>query len=220
MKTLTMEIKEHSNTINTIVKDGRSIIKKTIGFAHLIELLNLSCKSSFTTIGELPVGYVNGRLAINAFTCLLLIPGRKAIFNHFGKDYLIPYPNLLFYFNCKNGKLKDSKVFSIKDETYSDKTILYNYPFSNVYESGDICWGDSIFPKLSTMKDLENVVNIFLSSSNNNDLYSKLKTNLNLSLDKLLTQLDSENTFPTNILTPSTFNRVSLNKLFLEEDEI
>lgn len=48
---------------------------------------------------------------------------------------------------------------------------LCYYPFGNVYDNGKICWGNTVFPKMTSIKDAEKLIQAFFDAETNNDLY-------------------------------------------------
>ena len=51
---------------------------------------------------------------------------------------------------------------------------LCYYPFGNVYDNGKICWGNTVFPKMTSIKDAEKLIQAFFDAETNNDLYQEL----------------------------------------------
>ncbi len=87
----------------------------------------------------------------------------------------VGHPRLLFAIYERNGRVFNVKLAAIKGKgEITQNTPLYNYPYSNVHNSGKICW--------SGYSDLEidQIPMMFLSTSNNShlndDTYELFKT--------------------------------------------
>ena len=85
----------------------------------------------------------------------------------------IGVPKLLFAFRILANTLQEGYVVAVKDNLVSEDTELYHYPFSNVYRSGSICWGNKL-PTYGELRYLQNVPEMFLSMENNNHNYGHI----------------------------------------------
>jgi hypothetical protein len=96
--------------------------------------------------------------------------------------YNVPFPGLLFcavLIQETSGDFKfdkeASRMFALKTPVLNEQTIVYKYPYTNVYGDCRICWGDS----LSFLRNNQVIVSqvaglleVFLNAENNEDLYN------------------------------------------------
>lgn len=114
----------------------------------------------------------------------------------------IPFPALLFKFDVIGEQLKEVKVGAVTNTILKDKSIVYHYPYSNVYHDGRICFGTNVLPKIEKLTDLSAIPELFLSGIQNDDLYSTAN-NSGMALRELLELLDGS-WFDNGILKPMT----------------
>lgn len=55
----------------------------------------------------------------------------------------VPFPHLVFCFGIRNNRITQKYVFAYKDRILRDSTKLYRFPYSNVYQSGSMCYHDN-----------------------------------------------------------------------------
>ena len=79
----------------------------------------------------------------------------------------IEYPTLLFVVNISAGIFTNLAAFCVIDKQINEKSIIYKYPFSNVYADGKVCLGNN---KLQiSWRDSDAILkipNLFFSMSN------------------------------------------------------
>lgn len=101
-------------------------------------------------------------------------------------------------FKLKNETLS---VFAVKTNNVDDKTILYNAPFHNVYDNGNVCMGSAIIQKSNELSQIiKNYEKAFFMSKFSHHINSKspIKKNLNTYLKTLKTK-----EFDNNVLIKS-----------------
>lgn len=115
-------------------------------------------------------------------------------------SFNIPTPPCLFFFlfDGSSGdalRLLTSAVFCVLSPSINDNTPLYKFPFSNVYATGEVCWGsvshDNRYRVDSGPTDL---INAFWLSHFNSDLDEGKNT-----LERFA-QLDGRESFPVDTL--------------------
>lgn len=172
------DIKFELNAGTDFVKVTRNFVDKNtdekwIPMSDMLTLLmNSTTGNHYVEIGELPFGYIRGAKdasTMDTFLVALKLPPEKRLLIYYDDEYLVPFPELLFEFAVKNGKVQSSKVFSILHKR--GKNLMASYPFGNVYSDGTICWGTNILPAISEMKQTELILGMFFGASTNNDLY-------------------------------------------------
>lgn len=161
-------------------------------------------------IGELPSNYVDGSIfrKSNNIICakvLTLIPKGKRVFQHIETTFPeMNVPALLFYWVIENNRIYKTSVYALKEPVFNNKTTLYQYPYGNVYSSGDVCWGTIDRPEINMLKKLDIAETVFLRSITSNDLYSEsYTTQKEKSLRDLLWYVNGFEEFPDEILVKS-----------------
>lgn len=92
----------------------------------------------------------------------------------------VPWPRLLMVFITDRGasgklSIATTKLYVLKTPCLVGETKLYRFPFANVYEGDNkICWGDLTerLRNVETSAQMGGMVNDFIHSTMNNDLYS------------------------------------------------
>jgi hypothetical protein len=120
----------------------------------------------------------------------------------------IPFPILLFKFiissttDTTENRLTDVKVKvgAITSTILKEKSIVYHYPYSNVYDNGTICFGSNVLPNIKKLTDLSAVPELFLSGIQNDDMYRNAN-NSGMVLRELLELLDGSE-FDNSVLKP------------------
>ena len=156
----------------------------------------------------------------NNFHGLFLIPGQVFFVTYCDKKYPVPYPSLLFSIRVVNGKVNKTNVFAVKEtdkDRLDENTVLYNFPFGNVYQDGSICWGGNKLPQIDGLSEvLKGVIHLFYSAETNADLWNSKRVNIevikgsNPILSSVYEILASMEEFPSDALVPSTYKMASL----------
>lgn len=132
-------------------------------------------RSANVPVGRIPFGYYdaavgskNGKFCAEAVTVL---PAGKQIIQYEESRYDICMPSLVFCFVVVEGRIQNAKVYAVMDEKPEDKSRLYRYPFGNVSETGNVCWGSNRLPLVKELKDLEEAMMLFIQSGTNSDYF-------------------------------------------------
>ena len=144
------------------------------------------------------------------FIALTQVPAGVYLVDYCNNKYSIPFPSLLFYTKVLNGRVTSSKVFAVKEDRVTKNTELYNYPFGNVHENGNICWGSNQLPNINMPLELNIIPRLFLSAPTNSDLWRADKR-LNLEgvepiLSKVYEHLNGKEKFPLNVLIKTKYS--------------
>jgi len=192
--------------VKTFDKTGKTIAvtSKTVTvdeFSNLFER-NLKKDKKFQKLGKMPFGYIDGAINEREMKVILFIKGEKQTTFYEKDKFKIPFPNLLIFIHCKNGKINNTEIVCVKDNVICPSTQLFLYPFSNVSLQNRVCWGNCILPKIHQLQDFEKIPCFFIQSIMNNDyFYGKVKSSL--SLRELLMFLETKNKFPKGLLKPT-----------------
>lgn len=112
---------------------------------------------------------------------------RTIVYNKTGEEkdklyYSIPFPGLLFcavLTTQSNGTFKfdkdASRMYALKTPILNEQTIVYKYPYTNVYGDARICWGNSLEFLRDNSKinvsQIGGLLEVFIGSENNEDLF-------------------------------------------------
>lgn len=202
---------DSSNTVVVSIQntDGE-VITKNVAFDDYLKMLDDSTVSTHVgTRLHLPENCYDIKCADSQnFSIILTVPAQLFPITYLRDNhYVIPFPRLLFAFNVVDTKLVESRVFAIPgDSSIDDDTIVYHYPFGNVYESGRICWGSNSLPDVDDPGDCRVITQLFFSAPTNDDLW---KTSCISSSDAFLSQLynrlNGVDKFDDTILKPTSY---------------
>lgn len=194
-----------------IIDNQGKVTAKVITFQEYIHLLYESQETTnaMQRIGQLPNGYFDGAIhptQEKTFRCVIVLPATQIPITYQNSEYVIPFPSLVFYFEVESGRITGSRVWALTDERPNERSMLYAYPFGNVYKDARICWGGNSLPELSTMKELDGVISLFFGSPTNDDLFNATDKFSTDAPEYVLTQralfetLKGMETFPKQIL--------------------
>ena len=165
-----------------IEENDGSVVLKKITMNNLAELFKVKESKNYYLLANIfrnsdceehIEGLIFGNSDERSCKGIFFIPEDIHCMNMAGEKLLIPYPSLIFAIKAKDGIIKDSKCYAVKERKIDDirkETSLYAYPFGNVQAgTGDICWGSNNLPYLKDVKDLQRAMNIFYGSASNLD---------------------------------------------------
>lgn len=196
-----------------VIGDDKIQASKYVDIDELLAALNKSVvkEKQAYYMGKLPQNYYDGCIRRDKSgnldaDIILTVPGVKMRTVYENSEYMIPYPSLLFCFQIHNNGIVKTQLYAIKGIHWTDKTVLYNYPFGNVSTSmHTVCWGSNSLPEIKELRQLDAVCSLFYNCPCNNDYFSaerstKLKyTNVRGLFEKIM---NNEN-FPEEILVES-----------------
>lgn len=186
-----------------VIRDKGTETKKTISLKDYIRAVqDIQTNETVCRVGKLPRGFLDGGVNDHMMEAIIAVPAGKRTFTYLGKDYLIPFPELVFHFVAVDGVVNVSRC-AVKDGEY-----VRPYPFGNVYNDMRICWGGNALPRLSYLKDFDKLVELFFSAGTNNDLYQRPRIIIDgkerhLDQRELVEYVSRFDTFPVEALRPS-----------------
>lgn len=211
-----------SNSVSLQVKfqSGR-VEQKVINLTHYLQILSSSStnEENYMHIGQIPDGYYDGAISYVSknIRVIYLIPEKVREIVYYGDSFIVPFPNLVFYFDIIRGTLRNSSVFAI-----DNLQKLYHYPFGNVHQ-GNICWGTTKLPNICSIKESGHLIGLFFGSETNNDYYRPGTNVVNKPQYEfqrgLLEELSTLDTFPYEILIQINSNFFAVNQEFLGLNE-
>lgn len=159
-------------------------------------------------LGKLPFGYIDAYVSREGtYKVAVLYPKKRRGVKYYKDTYYVPYPNVVYIYDVKNGICISRSCFAISDKDLKNgitrDTPLYYFPFGNVGENGSMCYGNIKLPNLTTMDSIDNLVALFLAGEVNDDLYNpNRQTKLAKKQFEVYRYLESRKTFPDKILNP------------------
>ena len=145
----------------------------------------------------LPAGYIDGAFTKSGYTVIWREKAMKRLLIHSSGHYQIPYPDLIFVLETKDGEIRQKYCFAAAGER------LYRYPFGNVSKSGAVCMGNiKVDPKDSISSFAEE---FFLGVTNEDYFERGESVKPKWSQTKLLENLSGKDVFPEKWLTKGRF---------------
>jgi len=177
----TIKIEEHTGSIVSV---------KNISSDGLVACLEKGIKESKTIkSGFLPDNCISYDISNRCKTVALRIPPgyidfvyQKTTYEHF------PVPAIAFSFEADpSGKTRRHRMAVTEDGIPAPRSRLFVYPFSNVYENGDICVGAAnSLPVYKNIRSLGTLPYHILGLPNNDHMFSRSNNRLKLSYRDLL----------------------------------
>lgn len=201
--------------------DKKTVKCKNVFFKNFTRILTNATydETVGVILGKMPYGYYNAYVNNIGFSVIVSVPAKVAPFQYFDSVYLIPFPRLVFYFAYEDGAKRRACCFAAKDDVLSKDTVLFHYPFSNVYESGEICFGRNQVPKCKSLSDVDDVVRLFYAAPSNNDLWkTEYCKDKYPALRVFLDSLNGKETFPSELLKPFHLDVKTLEKRFISSN--
>lgn len=199
---------------------GDDMITKVVSYDELRNIINRAYLQTevFCSVGEVPEGYIDGNVSTRGGGEVILYrePGKHVLFirdeenSGMPMSFMIPFPGLLFRIRYgENGMVSGHVLctmgsFSEVKDRYTKRALDgYMYPFGNVSGDGSVCMGN-IKLSISSLKDTEKYVGLFLDGVTNNDYMStKLCTVTDITDQvELAKRLEEEDQFPVEWLVP------------------
>jgi len=160
----------------TIEEENKLTEKRKISFLDFRAILETSSHvEDVVRIGALPQGYVDGscsRSDRSTYRVFIEVPAQVRAMQYYDKNIMVPYPTLLFVLIVNSGRLIESFCYAVAEQKVSGKSLLYHYPYGNVYQTGKICWGNNFIGRIQDIKSSERVIELFFGSETNNDLWA------------------------------------------------
>lgn len=160
-------------------------------------------------LGKIPFGYFDGMVKMErgkfCADIVTVLPAGRQLMQYEETRYDVCVPSLVFYFHVCEERVKQTKVFAIKDKRPTENSCLYRYPFGNVNSgTGNVCWGSNTLSKIKELKGVEKIMTLFIQSPCNNDLYNSENCVgvKDLPLRQLMEELKCKEMFPVEYLMP------------------
>ena len=117
-----------------------------------------------------------------------------------------PLPRLIFGLRILgNGKVADCSMGVVADETPTEDTPMFFYPFSNVYEDDRVCTGNNVLPRYKKLSALKSFPRYLLGLPDNDDMFDRRHNRKELEHKELMELLRDKDPayYYTDILVPN-----------------
>jgi hypothetical protein len=168
---------DNTDVAVSITKKNGAIEQKVVEIDDLITNLVKDFKIS---TGLLPIGTRRYEGNASNYNIIIETPAkiRKCLISRLynNKDISekidLPFPTCLACFKIIDFKIHRSNFFALQNSFQTGKESLMIFPYGNVYENGNICWGRNALPKIQSSMELVSVINTFFNSEFNGDLFN------------------------------------------------
>lgn len=191
-------------------KPGHIVAYKEVSVIDLYYALIGSFRSpNILTCGLLPNHCLSVSMGNAEKYLFLWNPELRADMTYNGVEYPdFPIPRLVFGVRIlDSGKVADSFIGVVEDEEPTMDTIMYHYPFSNLYpkEGGRVCTGNNVMPRYRDLRKLSQFPRYLLGLPDNDDFYDSKHNRLELGHRELMEHLKDKDPsyYYSDILVPN-----------------
>ena len=189
MKKIEITIEEETPDFASVrvSEDSKGCLKR-IPIKSLVNLLSEGDEVALSHCG-VPLNCLDMAFSgAGMFEVVQYVPADKFLVRYMDKKYYIPFPTLVFQIRVEQKKVVKTRVFSAMDTVPTKNSVLYHFPFGNVYYDGKICWGGNRLPEYEWPSDV-NIPALFLSAPTNNDLWSTERCTVGKDCEPLLSKI-------------------------------
>ena len=193
--------------VEELKRDG-AVSFKEISPIDLYFMLNESYRSNeVVDSGLLPEHCLSVSIGKAEKTFVLWNPELRADMTYGETEYPnFPIPRLVFGIRVLDtGRVAGCTLGVVADEKPSPSSVMYRYPFSNVYEDSRVCTGNNVLPRYKKQAALVNFPRYLLGIPDNDDMYSAERNKLRLKHGELMEHLKDKDPayYYTDILIPN-----------------
>ncbi len=160
--------------VEELKRDG-AISFKEISPIDLYFMLNESYRSNeVVDSGLLPEHCLSVSIGKAEKIFILWNPELRADMTYGETEYPnFPIPRLVFGIRVLDtGRVAGCTLGVVADEKPSPSSVMYHYPFSNVYEDSRVCTGNNVLPRYKKQTALVNFPRYLLGIPDNDDMFS------------------------------------------------
>lgn len=193
--------------VEELKRDG-AVSFKEISPIDLYFMLNESYRSSETVeTGFLPAHCLSASIGKAEKTFVLWNPELRADMTYRDVEYPgFPIPRLVFGIRLLDtGRVAGCTLGVVADEKPTPASLMYHYPFSNVYEDSRVCTGNNVLPRYKKQAALVNFPRYLLGIPDNDDMFSPERNKLRLGHKELMEHLKDKEPayYYTDVLIPN-----------------
>lgn len=189
-------------------KPGGIISRKEILPMDLYFAINASNEArNYMDSGFLPENCIGVSLCSTETIFYLWYPELSAFISYGDREYPnFPIPRMVFAVNLlSTGRVGNCSIGVVADEKPAPESLMYHYPFSNVYDNGHVCTGNNVLPRYKKQTAVANFPSYLLGIPDNDDYYCSSHNKLGLAHGELLEHLKDKDSayYYTDILVPN-----------------
>lgn len=199
-------------------QDGKEIIEKRLSVGTFIALLdgNIREEEKFVVFPKLASNVYVAKINSSdksSFDCLSIYKAEKRAFSIAGELLRIPFPALLMHTRIRKGARNEMHIFALDTDEPTDQSLIYEYPFANVYKDGSVCMGNIVSQKVDSIKDVDAVFDDFICGITNDHLYH-MQNKMGLTQLELVRYIEKKDVYPAELLLENGKTMESLVKRF------
>lgn len=147
--------------------------------------------SEFLSSGVLPEHCIHLSMSNSEKRFILWYPELRTEMTYKDEVYAsFPIPRLVFGVRMlQSGKVAECSIGVVADEAPTTETVMYYYPFSNVYDDGRVCTGNNVLPSYKKQTALKNFPSYLLGIPDNDDMFRTEHNKLHLGHKELMEHL-------------------------------
>lgn len=139
------------------------------------------------------------------------------------KEHKMPVPATIFVLRFNRQEvlyINESAIFTVVGPFVGPETVLYSFPYGNVFDDNRICWGE-VGVQLKSLFQAASLVDLFLGSVFNFDLsplcdIPSMTGDDHIDLPSVWTLMEGEQEFPKeNLLEVGTYEDIETHCSFL-----
>ena len=198
-------IDENGNLLFDVgFQSGRERIEKRVSVATFLALLdgNIREEEQFVSFPKLASNVYAAKISCSdksSFDCLCIYKAEKRAFAVAGEFFRIPFPTLLMHAQIRKGNRNQMHVYALDTDEPTDRSLVYEYPFANVYKDGGVCMGNIVSERLSSIKEIDRVFDDFICGITNDHLYH-MQNKMGLTQLQLVKYIEKMDTYPKELL--------------------
>jgi hypothetical protein len=202
------EVKNHVD-VTQLSDKGMVIDRFKLNLPDLISCLTSSTDISWETpiLPSNCVKYISHGTPVKCDVYIEL-PKNQWVVSYAEHHFKVGFPRMILKYQIYGNNIQDLFIVAVKDgEKISGDTPLYYFPYTNMHSNHRVCMGQTQFPPLKAIRDLESMHLLFFAAPFSHE--NGAKTLLNLGLSKLFEKF-SKTDFDDEILIPvgKTFNEL------------
>jgi hypothetical protein len=153
-----------------------TLIEKRLAAEDYLDLFksSVSRTETFISIPRLPENVLSAKISDldrDSFEAVVFLPAKKMQFLYMNQHFLLPYPALVAKIKVVKGERAGMWLFALDTNKPSETSVLYHYPYGNVWESGYCCFGNIRSSYTISLSNVFDVLDDFLMGETNGHLW-------------------------------------------------
>jgi len=214
----TDNLHKFDDLVDVLQKDQGRVTQYKMSLNDLVRVLSSSTSGARAESPFLPKNCFKHVKTSNGYEVYAEIPKQKWMINFNGNMFEVGFPRLIFRYDCTRKSTEKGEKYSVEiakivavkgNERITGETPLYQFPYSHVESSGNVCMGGNKIEEIHCLTELETKHNLFFHSPFSTDWGAKTK--LKKQLAELFSSDFNQKEFDDEVLLPM---ELTFNKLF------